>query len=104
MSEESEDESSDSSGADEDAHDSSQSWRMCQVCSNRMIHKNTTHKNALRTCIVHRNISTLNITQQMHCLLLVHVQGMHMYIHTEKDKYDCVIAQIAHQHIVCVRV
>ena len=45
-SEESEDESSDSSGVEEDAHDSSQSWRMCQVCSNRMIHK-TQHTNAL---------------------------------------------------------
>ena len=50
------------------------------------------------TCI----LSTLNITKQMHCLLLVHcvhVQGMHMYIHTDKEKYDCVIAQIAHQNI-----
>ena len=95
----SEDESP-SSGAEEDAHDSSQSWMMCQVCSNRMIHK-TQHKNALCTCTT-CILSTLNITKQMHCLLLVHcvhVQGMHMYIHTDKEKYDCVIAQIAHQNI-----
>ena len=30
---------------------------------------------------------------------IVHVQGMHMYTHTDKEKYDCVIAQIAHQNI-----
>ena len=74
-----------------------------QVCSNRMIHK-TQHtkmhyvRALYSTCI----LSTLNITKQMHCLLLVHcvhVQGMHMYIHTDKEKYDCVIAQIAHQNI-----
>ena len=41
----------------------------------------------------------LNITKRLLLVHCVHVQGMHMYIHTDKEKYDCVIAQIAHQNI-----
>ena len=99
----SEDESPDSSGAEEDAHDSSQSWTMCQVCSNRMIHKTQHTKmhyvRALYMYIIYTKYYKTNALPSLLLVHCVHVQGMHMYIHTDKEKYDCVIAQIAHQNI-----